>query len=344
MPLLSNLKAYLFGIYASFTTSNNPVNSTLATPTGEPPKCRFRLDNDSSDTLTLPDGRKLGYAQYGSPTGRAILYQHGWPGSRIEAAAYDDLGLQIGARIIAVDRPGVGWSSPHANRALLDLPKDLEHLAAHLELENYSVLGVSGGGPYALACAAALPPEKLKSVSIVCGMGPPDIGMRGADWAHWVGWPWGIRYAPYWLGRWWLRRQPGGRLDLTDERYLELMLQPGSDLQKSHQRDLDIMTDTDFLRLSVRSARETYAQGYDAVWADGKLMCRDFGFRVRDIRADLPVQLWYGKYDTFVPLVHGEQIAVRLGGRARFRVKDEAHAGIQVHWQKEIVEALISSM
>lgn len=114
--------------------------SDLAALTGEPPKPRYRLDDNSSDTLTLPDGRKLGYAQYGSLTGRPILYQHGLPGSRLEAAGYDELGLKLGARIIAADRPGYGWSSPHPGRTLLDFPKDLEHLAKHLELDDYSVL------------------------------------------------------------------------------------------------------------------------------------------------------------------------------------------------------------
>ena len=139
ISLISDLRAYLLRVFASFTTTNNPVSSPAA-PTGESPKLRFRLDNDGSDTLTLPDGRKLGYAQYGSQTGRAILYLHGLPGSRIEAACFDELGLELGARIIAADRPGIGWSSPHPGRTLLDHPKDLEHLAKHLELDDYSVL------------------------------------------------------------------------------------------------------------------------------------------------------------------------------------------------------------
>jgi pimeloyl-ACP methyl ester carboxylesterase len=101
---------------------------------------RTGLDNDNSDTLLLPDGRKLGYAQYGSLTGRAVLFAHGHPGSRLEGAHLHDLGLKLGARIIAPDRPGMGWSSPHPDRTLLDYPKDLEHLADHLKLERYGVL------------------------------------------------------------------------------------------------------------------------------------------------------------------------------------------------------------
>jgi hypothetical protein len=136
MSLFSQVKAYLL---ENSTATNNPT-STTAPIVDDPPKCRFRLDTDSSDTLILPDGRKLGYAQYGSLTGKPILYQHGLPGSRLEAATYHDLGLELGARIISTDRPGIGWSSPHPNRKLLDHPKDLEHLANHLGLESYSVL------------------------------------------------------------------------------------------------------------------------------------------------------------------------------------------------------------
>jgi hypothetical protein len=139
MSLISDWRAYFLRAFANFITTNNSV-SPQAVLTGEPPEWRFRLDNDGSDIFILPDGRKLGYAQYGSLTGRPIIYLHGLPGSRLEAATYDELGLKLGARIIAADRPGIGWSSPLPGRTLLDYPKDLEHLAKHLELDEYSIL------------------------------------------------------------------------------------------------------------------------------------------------------------------------------------------------------------
>ena len=101
---------------------------------------RHRPDIDSSATLTLPDGRKLGYAQYGSLIGRPIFYHHGLPGSRIEAAVFDDMAVDPPARIIAVDRTGYGWSSPHPGRTLLDHAKDIDFLANHLALDSYGVL------------------------------------------------------------------------------------------------------------------------------------------------------------------------------------------------------------
>ena len=138
MPIFPDLKAYLYGLFGSSAADKSA--STPAPPTQESPTSRPRLDNDKSDTLLLPDGRKLGYAQYGSPTGRAVLFMHGHPGSRLEGAHLHDLGLKVGARIIVPERPGMGWSSPQPGRTLLDHPKDVEHLADHLKLERYGVL------------------------------------------------------------------------------------------------------------------------------------------------------------------------------------------------------------
>ncbi|KAH8592894.1 alpha/beta hydrolase fold protein [Bisporella sp. PMI_857] len=341
MSILSYLRAYFFRLFANFTTTNKLVSPPAAL-TEEPTRSYFRLDNDSSDTLALPDGRKLGYAQYGSQTGRPILLLHGIPGSRIDGAFFDELAQKVNARIITADRPGLGWSSPHPGRTLLDHPKDLEHLAKHLGLEEYSVLGVSGGGPYALACAVSLPREKLKCVSIVCGLGPPEVGMSGTNFWNWIGFSGGFRYSPVFIARWYWQQQPEGRLDLTDEERLELLLQRVSkSLATAHEKDLKILKDEGFHRFVLRTTRECLVQGLEGWLQDGKLMCMDHGFRIEDIRPDLPVHLWYGKFDTNVPLSHGEHIAARLGGRAHFRVENETHASLEINWQEEILKELV---
>jgi hypothetical protein len=138
MSFIINLKNYVF----SFFTSPSPTVSTPSpsTPPTTFPQSKLRYDNDSSATHTLPDGRKLGYAQYGLLTGRPIFYCHGLPGSRLEAAMFDDTAKEVGARIIAVERPGHGLSSPQPGRKLLDHPKDIEELATHLKIEEFGVL------------------------------------------------------------------------------------------------------------------------------------------------------------------------------------------------------------
>ncbi|KAH7396801.1 Alpha/Beta hydrolase protein [Phaeosphaeria sp. MPI-PUGE-AT-0046c] len=332
MSLITSLFSWLFG---SSTTSTDTATIESDQP------CRYRLDNGTSATLTLPDGRKLGYAQYGSPTGKAILYHHGFPGSRLEGAQHHELCMELGLRMICIDRPGIGWSSPHPGSTLLDWPTDIEYLTEHLGLESYSVLGVSGGGPTTLACGYALPPSKLKCISLVCATGPPDIGWRGADIGHQIGWPYGIRYAPYWMGRMLWRAHAIGRLDLPESQRLKLLLKEG---ESAPACDRDFMGDVNLMRLCVRAQGEAFAQGYDYVWDDGKKNANEFGFRLQDMRQDLKVQMWYGEKDYFVPISHGLKIAARLGERVSLRVEDESHGGILMHHKREILEALRDTM
>jgi pimeloyl-ACP methyl ester carboxylesterase len=190
----------------------------------------------------------------------------------------------------------------------------------------------------------SLPRERLKCVSIVCGLGPPDIGMRGADGLHWFAFTLGWRYSIPIFVRWFWQRGPEGRLDLTDEKRLEILQQRASKSERTaNKKDLEVMKDEDILRLYLRSTRESFAQGFDGITQDGKLMCMDYGFQIEDIRPDLPVHLWYGKHDTCVPLNHGEQIAARLGGRAHLRVEDETHSSISQNLKEEILKDLVRS-
>ncbi|KAB8360877.1 hypothetical protein FH972_024611 [Carpinus fangiana] len=298
-------------------------------------------EHDSSETLVLPDGRKLGYSQFGSLTGKPVVFVHGHPGSRLEGAHLHELGLRLGARIIATDRPGVGLSSPHPNRTILDFPKDLERLTDHLKLEKYGILGVSGGGPYALACAYALPKKKLRCMSIVCGLGPvSEIGMRGATVMHQVGFKM-YPYTPAFVNRWYWRSQTGGSLDWSEEKRLEHHLNNYPKPKTvADEKNFEVMTDKTNARLFLRSVQATFAQGFDPTLQDGKLLSKPLGFRIEDIRADLPVRLWYGNLDVNVPLHHGETIAKRLGDQATLTVLDEPHASIFFKWREQFLQDL----
>src|SRR5262249_37704143 len=107
-------------------------------------------------TLKLVSGRQLGWAEFGDPAGFPILYFHGLPGSRLEAGLTDDSARRHGARVIAVDRPGFGLSDYEPNRRIMDWPDRVRELVAHLGLERFSIIGVSGGAPYASVCAFQL--------------------------------------------------------------------------------------------------------------------------------------------------------------------------------------------
>ena len=124
-----------------------------------------------SQTILLPDGRTLGFADYGDPGGRPLFYCHGWPGSRLQARTIDEHGRRRGLRVIAPDRPGIGLSDARPGRGFSDWPADIAGLADSLRIDRFLLLGISGGGPYALA-AAALLPDRIDAVAVVSGAPP----------------------------------------------------------------------------------------------------------------------------------------------------------------------------
>lgn len=192
-----------------------------------------------------------------------------------------------------------------------------------------------------------MPAEKLKVVAVVCGIGPPDIGMSGARLINWVGFTFGWKYSPLVFMKWFLRADALGRVELSDEERLRRFKESLKAL--THPRDIEVLRDDeDVLRLILRTARESYGQGYEGVWWDGRAMCVDWGFGIEEIRKDLNVQLWYGRDDVHVPLNHGRVIAERLEGgeegRVVLRVEDDTHASISMRWKREQLVEILGAM
>jgi len=123
--------------------------------------------------LVLADGRKLAYAEYGDPDGEPLLAFHGLPGSRLGWGLLPDCPFPPGVRFIAPDRPGYGGSDPHPGRSLMSWANDVGTLADTLNLERFSVLGVSGGGPGVLACAASMP-DRINAAGVVSSAAPTN--------------------------------------------------------------------------------------------------------------------------------------------------------------------------
>jgi pimeloyl-ACP methyl ester carboxylesterase len=122
-------------------------------------------------TISLPDGRRLGCAEYGDPDAMPVLYCHGFPSCRLEPSMLPVSGI----RLIALDRPGYGLSDPLPGRTLLDWPRDVEAAADALGLGPFAVAGVSGGAPYAASCAALLK-DRIIGLALICGIAPPGEG------------------------------------------------------------------------------------------------------------------------------------------------------------------------
>ena len=126
---------------------------------------------EEGGTITLSDGRKLGFTERGDSGEKVIFYLHGWPCSRFEMLLIELFTTIKGVRMITIDRPGIGLSDFKKRRTILDLADDIVELADFLKLDKFSVLGLSGGAPYAHGCAYKIP-ERLNSVGIVSGLCP----------------------------------------------------------------------------------------------------------------------------------------------------------------------------
>jgi pimeloyl-ACP methyl ester carboxylesterase len=169
--------------------------------------------------------------------------------------------------------------------------------------------------------------------------------MRGARFLNRIGFTFGYRLATVRMTKWMHEHEVTGRLDLSEDARLRLLLSRARKTSsKSHPKDLAVLQDEDFWRLNVRAGGESFAQGFQGALKDGKLLSSDFGFRLEEIRKDLPVLLWYGTDDVFVPCNHGVQIAKRIGESAKLYLKDETHASLVANWEFEALKELVASM
>ena len=128
------------------------------------------VTTDGRSRVQLPDGRRLDVWQGGDPRGTPVVFFHGTPGGRLQAALGDGAASRAGVRLLAFSRPGYGGSTDGPT-TLSSVGRDAGALADGLGLDAFAVLGVSGGGPYAVAAAAALP-DRVRVVGVVAGVGP----------------------------------------------------------------------------------------------------------------------------------------------------------------------------
>ena len=282
-------------------------------------------------TLTLADGRALCLAQYGDPDGPPVFYFHGYPGSRLEVALLDGLPL----RVIAIDRPGYGGSSPLPGRGLLDWPADVAAAADQLGLARFTVLGVSGGGPYAAACAFALP-GRVKAAILLCPVPPPetidrlapgqrgDLGLLMQLGRH----PRAAR--PFLATARWLGRQPHLLTPETIRRFGPLRLPP---------TDMAALAEPASSR-TLASFREGVRECIEGVWMDAQIYARPWGFALEHI--GVPLAVWHGTADTIVPFRTSEAYCAVPGCR-RTLVDGAGHYAMVITHGPGIVAEFVRS-
>jgi pimeloyl-ACP methyl ester carboxylesterase len=284
----------------------------------------MNLHNTQDRFFTLADGRQLGYAEYGAPTGSPVLYFHGMPGSRYIHADMAVIAARHSIRLIAVERPGYGLSDPQPGRSMLDWPDDIAALTDALGLQRFALIGFSGGSPYALACAYKLSGQVTK------------IALAGA-------------FAPLNL--------PGvmeGMSPVVSSLYALAQANPDelrntlAAVAPSSVALLEAMSaslpEWDKIEVNKRTAEfeAEYAQtlrgGIEGVASDFVLASGNWGFPLEGINAE--VHLWCGSADQNTPPAMTNYLASIIPNSRTFMLPGEGHLSLYVHWE-EILERLV---
>jgi pimeloyl-ACP methyl ester carboxylesterase len=285
----------------------------------------------TEQTMPLPDGRTLGFAEYGSVEGHVLVYCHGYPGSRLEAAALSAHAAEANVRVISLDRPGYGRSSFQERRSFLDWPQDLVALTERLGIDRFAVVGISGGAPYALACASQLP-DRLVSCGIVSGIGPLQLGTAGMSRQNRL--VLFLAHRSPWVLTPLLR---GTARSFRDEEHARKAVTKA--MRSMVEPDREALLAHDFVDPLAASVRETYHQGVRGAVYEGRLYGVDWGFRLEDM-AFRPLSLWHGARDTNVPIGMARGMAGKLAGCTATYYPDEGHFSTLLNHQPEFFSAL----
>jgi pimeloyl-ACP methyl ester carboxylesterase len=285
-------------------------------------------------TIRLADGRRLGFAQWGDPHGTPVLEFRGFPSSSVGDAIDPAFLLANRIRRITVDRPGVGLSDYQPGRRLLDWPDDVLELADALGLDRFSVLGTSGGGPYALACACRIP-GRLVRVALVSGLGPLDRpgaldGLNPAERRIML------------LSQ----RSPVVARAVVGLAVAAERLRPGT-LLGGLARAMPPCDQAVLARPAVRASlldsyARAFAGGTRGQVHDWGVIAAPWGFVPGEITVE--VQLWQGDQDDRVPLHHAKHLAGAISGSRLRILRGEGHMIAFTHIEQALRELTASEV
>lgn len=277
----------------------------------------------------LKDGRKLAFADFGDPDGQPVFF-FSEAGTRLGRPPHDDLTEALGARLIAVDRPGIGISSPKEGFTLLDWPDDVAELALALGINRFAVIGVSYGGPYAAACGYALP-DRVTDLALINSFAPLDApGMQQtldgserfyASIAQWT--PALLR--PIVAGlRTFVQRDPSFVVQ-------QMALQaPPPD-----QRTLEELA---VRRVLINELSEVYRQGAAGYVRELTVHADSWGFTPAQIHVH--TYLWHGEQDATVPAAMGRYLAQEIPDCDATFLPDHGHYLVYPYWKEILVTIL----
>ena len=228
--------------------------------------------------IAVGDDRQIGFAEFGDPQGRAVFWLHGTPGARrqipMEARVYAE---EQQIRLIGVDRPGIGSSTPYQYDTVVAFADDMRTIADTLGIDKFEVIGLSGGGPYALACAAAMP-DRVVAAGVLGGVAPA----HGADAIGGGAMALGTFVSP-------LLEVAGGPVRLAASALVRLarpVASPALDLygRMSPEADRRMLARPEFKAMFLDDLLNGSRKQLAAPFADIVVFARDWGFRLDEVK------------------------------------------------------------
>ena len=267
--------------------------------------------------IRIKDGRYLSFVSMGDPSGAPVLYFHGTPSSAAEARLFGtsaDIAAH-GLHLIAVDRPGSAGSTFRRDRRILDWASDVGEVADALGLERFSVLGYSGGGPYALACAYAIG-DRAASVTTVSGTCPFEVpgvtdGIAPDSW----------RFMQLARTRPVASRAISGVMGLAARWAPKRMIAQAT--RALPAPDAAVLRDPDLAAAFVRMVYETTHGSARGAQHDTALMISPWGFDPAAITG--PVTAWHGTEDQNAPPAMARWLAARIPNMELHWLDGEGH-------------------
>jgi len=273
--------------------------------------------------VELADGRHVGYRESGAAGGNPVLFFHGFGTTRVICPP-DGPATERGIRLIALDRPGIGLSDAQPGRRLIDWPADVAAISDRLNLDRFSIVGWSGGGPYALACAVAMP-DRVSSVALVSTPAPlagtsersylrrfDRNAVRAAGRAPWV-----VRLAMWHWGRG-QRRDAAGFFEKS--------------VAEMCAADQAVLAEPALRSRMIANSTELYRQGGRGMYDEALILARPWGFALGDVR--VPVHVWYGARDETVPEGMVRHLASEIPGARLHISADEGHHLLYSSWPR----------
>jgi pimeloyl-ACP methyl ester carboxylesterase len=278
-------------------------------------------------TIALSDSRSVGFAEYGAHDGSAVLWCHGAPGSRLEPIHLDAGAVDAGLRLIGVDRPGYGLSTPRPGRTISGWVPDGLAVADHLGIDDFVTVGVSTGGAYALAVAAQAP-ARVRGVVACCSMTDmrwqPARATMSARHAHAV---------------WDAPDRASAIAAAIDSHGLDgskIFAGDGPTLAAS---DLALFADAEWMQQTRTTLPAMFAHGLDG-YADDRIADGP-GWVTFDVGSiTCPVVVVHGRSDVIVDVIHAQHTATKVPN-AELRVFDDlGHFSIETEVLPAIIDLL----